>query len=256
MATDFPIIPLYRYQRCPEADDQRQGWIKSVLKDHRFYFPSRQDFNDPFDCIVPTLLDTPSAILKRFVEELVERKFAPASEAQRAEMIAKLMSKQALDGMRKDLQKDVDGVGILSLSKVRDDILMWAHYADSHKGLCFEFDGSANCNFFGEAQPVIYGEYRPIPLDADSGKQMERMILTKSPHWSYEQEFRIVRPNEARTSIEFPVELLTGVIFGCRMPEGVRNIVKEWAHEGRCQVAFFEARPKAAEFGLDIIRVD
>ncbi len=75
-------------------------------------------------------------------------------------MIAKLISKQALDGMRRDLQKDVDGAGILSLSKVRDDILMWTHYADRHRGLCFEFDGSANCNFFGEAQPVVYGEYR------------------------------------------------------------------------------------------------
>lgn len=193
--------------------------------------------------------------LKRFVEELVDRKFATVSDARKAEMIAQLMSKQALDGMRKDLQKDVDGAGILSLSKVRDDILMWAHYADSHKGLCFEFDGSTNCNFFGEAQPVIYGEYRPIPLDEDSGKQMERVILTKSPHWSYEQELRIVRPNQARTLIEFPVELLTGVIFGCRMPERVRNTVKEWADEGGCRVAFFEAQPMAAEFGLDIIRV-
>ena len=37
--------------------------------------------------------------------------------------------------------------GVLSFSKLRDDILMWAHYGDKHRGLCLEFDGSPNCIF-------------------------------------------------------------------------------------------------------------
>jgi hypothetical protein len=97
--------------------------------------------------------------------------------------------------VREEVQNIVDQAGIACFSKVRDDILMWAHYADKHKGLCFEFDGSANCNFFGEAQPVACEDFTAVSLDEDS--MMERLILTKSKHWSYEREYRIIGPNMA-----------------------------------------------------------
>jgi hypothetical protein len=131
------------------------------------------------------------------------------------------MSVGALQGLRADLQKDVDQAGIACFSKVRDDILMWAHYADKHKGLCLEFDGSANCNFFGYAQPVGYGDFTHVPL-GDAMKSMERVILTKSKHWTYEQEYRIFRPEMAGQKVEYPVELLTGIIFCCIMPDANR----------------------------------
>ena len=133
---------------------------------------------------------------------------------------------------------------------------MWAHYADKHKGLCLEFDGSANYEFFGKAQSVKYRNYTPLPLDEDPVKQIERVILTKAKHWRYEQEYRIVRPGEACRALEYPQEHLTGVIFGCRMvADELRQMIKQWGAEGNCRVAFFEARPKAAQFGLDISRV-
>jgi hypothetical protein len=55
--------------------------------------------------------------------------------------------------------------------------------------------------------------------------------------------------------VEYPQELLTGVIFGCMMPDHLRRLVRQWAAEGNCRVAFFEARPKAGQFGLDIARI-
>jgi len=73
---------------------------------------------------------------------------------------------------------------------------MWAHYADKHKGLCFEFDGSENCKFFGDAQQVQYEDYTPLVLPGDdSSKMMGRIILTKSKHWTYEREYRIFQPS-------------------------------------------------------------
>jgi len=89
----------------------------------------------------------------------------------------------------------------------------------------------------------------------DLEKQMERVILTKSRHWTYEQEYRIIRPGQACRSLEYPKELLTGVIFGYMMPGHLRQMIKHWVAEEDCRVAFFEARPKAGEFGLDISRI-
>ncbi len=251
----FPAMPLYKYQAFP-ADPDRRAWVKEIFIEHSLFFATRKDFNDPFDCVVPSLLQTPGTIVKRFAEEFVDRKFPNDPPAEQLVKISKLMSVVALQGLQRDVQNDVDQAGIACFSQVRDDILMWAHYADKHKGLCLEFDGSANCNFFGEAQPVKYEDFTPVPLGEDSTNAMERIILTKSKHWSYEREYRILRPNMAGRKLNYPVELLTGVIFGCMMHDHHRQLIKQWVNEGNCRVVFFEAHPRAAEFGLDIVRID
>ncbi len=255
MQTRSKSCPCIDIKRSPASDDKRQDWIRSIFVDHKLYFPCRTLFNDPFDCVMPSFSGTPSTVVKRFVEDFVELKFPGAPASDKAAMISKLVSAQSLEGLQKDLQHDVDQAGILCLSKIRSDILMWAHYADGHKGLCLEFDGSANSDFFGEAQPVEYSDYSPLPLHKDSGSQMARIVLTKSTHWAYEQEYRIILPNQACTSVSFPKELLTGVIFGCLMPETLRQTVRSWAAAGNCGPAFFEARLKTDQFGLDTVRI-
>jgi hypothetical protein len=165
--------------------------------------------------------------LKRFVEEFVNRKFPNSAEPEKVGMMSQLMLVSSLEGLRKELQEEVDRAGIVCFSKVRDDILMWGHYADKHRGLSLEFEGSDNCLFFGEAQPVEYEDYTSIPLSENNDRQMARIILTKSRHWSYEREYRIIRPGKADSKLDYPIELLTGVIFGCMMPNSIRKSVKQ-----------------------------
>jgi hypothetical protein len=252
---DYEIMPLFKYHACPDYLE-KQEWVKQILVEHQLFFASRKSFNDPFDCVIPNFLQLPGTNLKRFAEEFVDRNFSDAAEVEKIGMKSKLMSVKALEDIRKMLQDEIDKAGIVCFSRVRDDMLMWAHYADKHRGLCFEFDGSANCRFFGEAQPVEYEDYTPIPLDKDKERQMTRVILTKSKHWVYEREYRIFQPEKSNSKLAYPGALLTGIIFGCMMPDNIRKLVKQWAEEGSCRVAFFEARPKMAEFGLDIVRID
>lgn len=254
--TNLETVPLYKYMSCPECDQTRQKWVKHILVKHQLFFASRTAFNDPFDCVVPNLSQIDKKILRQWVSKQVEREFPSYSSAEKSVMIGKMMSDESLNKPQETIQSKVDKAGIACFSTVRDDILMWSHYADKHAGLCLKFDGSSERDFFGEAQPVEYDDYTPLPLDKDSSSQIKRAIFTKSKHWSYEKEYRIFRPDKAGQSMDYPVELLTGIIFGCRTPNNVRASVKQWIQEGNCRVAFFEARQKAAEFGLDIVRID
>ena len=231
-------------------------WVKQILVNHTLYFSSRKLFNDPFDCVVLGFQQIPGTILKRFSEEFVDRKFKDTPEVEKEKLISKLMSARSLKDTRNMLQDEVDKAGIVCFSQVRDDILMWAHYADKHKGICFEFDGSDNCYFFGKAQPVEYEDYTQIPLDEDRERQMTRVILTKSKHWLYEKEYRIFRPVNAGNQVDYPIVLLTGIIFGCMMPDNVSETIKQWAEEGNYRVAYFEPRPRVAEYALDIVEID
>src|SRR4029077_17510760 len=112
------------------------------------------------------------------------------------------------------------------------DLLMWSHYANSHRGLCLEFATSIYEVFFGRTQPVVYSGERSIfdPREPEA-KQVENVVLTKSEHWTYELEWRIVE-QDGDGPYEFPAETLAGVIFGCRTSDKDKTKVQRWIREG------------------------
>lgn len=88
-------------------------------------------------------------------------------------------------------------VGLICLSAVPDDILMWSHYTKGHSGFVLGFDTTNE--FF--AQPTVlevdYQEERVLmghysdPRDAQRLSEIvNSMIRRKSPHWAYEKEWR------------------------------------------------------------------
>jgi hypothetical protein len=124
-----------------------------------------------------------------------------------------------------------NNVGILSLSEVPDDAVMWAHYADNHRGMVLGFDEqhaffnrrrSQNDEFYF-LRRVLYADVAPAPsmlaLDGDA------VFVTKGKQWAYEREWRMLAPlRDATRSLKvgedvvylytFPSEALTAIVFG------------------------------------------
>jgi hypothetical protein len=59
---------------------------------------------------------------------------------------------------------------VSALSEPRDDILMWAHYANDHKGFCLEFKLDNDASFKSVYFPVHYQDEYPnlLQLSQDS----------------------------------------------------------------------------------------
>ncbi len=79
------------------------------------WFAKPDSLNDPFECqmLLPEVLES---IWRHY----------PIPKAQQLEI-------------ENFLAEFVNGVGICSLSRTRKNQLMWAHYADEHKGFCIGF---------------------------------------------------------------------------------------------------------------------
>jgi Protein of unknown function (DUF2971) len=76
--------------------------------------------------------------------------------------------------------------GLLCFSATWKDPVLWAHYADKHKGLCLAFDVPQET-----CRAVTY-EKRRLKLPAKpSLPDAEALIFTKYVNWQYEQELRI-----------------------------------------------------------------
>ena len=150
------------------------------------------------------------------------------------------------------MQKAVDKIGILSLSEDPLNMLMWGHYAESHKGLCLKFAVSESEAFFGRAQTVVYSVDRPRfdpSLTGDTeAKNASAAVLTKSIDWMYELEWRIL--NEGSDNYKFPRDKLVGIIFGYRMAKAEREQVSEMATKGNLGAVIYEAVPDQRKYRM------
>ena len=131
---------------------------------------------------------------------------------------------------------------------------MWAHYADSHRGICLEFAVRSDPTFFTEALPVRYEDQYPSFNHFSSTKQerSEKSFLTKSKHWEYEQEYRIVDLSSGPGVRHYPADLLTGVILGCAISDANEQDVRSWVTSLNHSVSIYRAVREDARFALRI----
>lgn len=91
---------------------------------------------------------------------------------------------------KKEVSQDY---GVLCFSSSWKNPLMWSHYANGHKGVALEFEIQDNL-----LTPIDYVPER-VKFDishiaARGGFQerdIDKLLSTKSEHWSYEQELRM-----------------------------------------------------------------
>jgi len=102
-----------------------------------------------------------------------------------------------------------------------NNMLMWSHYGDSHKGFCLEFDTSYDP--FTKMFPVTYSKDIPeIDLNSlinNSENNLDTIkanLLHKYIDWEYEKEWRILH-QEKTTSFCYKTNALTGVYFGTKI---------------------------------------
>ncbi|HEY4248263.1 MAG TPA: DUF2971 domain-containing protein [Lacunisphaera sp.] len=159
----------------------------------------------------------------------------------RAEMIAALneplQAQQTTDASMDELRDLWRGwipdFRILCLTESPAHSAMWFHYADQYKGAVLEF----NCNDDSDsawriAQPVTYPATKPDVFEADGWAKLMMMPIkraietmfhvstyTKSPDWSYENEWRITsfkRPDDTGlfTDYKFAPRDLSAIYLG------------------------------------------
>jgi hypothetical protein len=155
---------------------------------------------------------------------------------------------------RKQYHENVTAhVGVLCLSEVRDDLLMWAHYADSHRGICFVFDGADPV--LASAQPVRYQRARPTvnPLIHTKDEMLDSALFTKSDHWAYEKEWRLIQYKRGPGTYTISPAALTQVILGAQISDDDRAQVHEWLRGLTHRPRIYQASLSKTSFSIEMI---
>ena len=140
-------------------------------------------------------------------------------------------------------------MGIACLSESDDSLLMWAHYANNHYGMCVEYElMEINRQLEFTPVPIIYSERRacldslnPDTVERDTTKVFIESLTTKSLEWRYEKEWRIIRDDGAcgdRWDAVKKGALLdmirpTSVTLGCMAKQEFSKEVQEYCQDNQ-----------------------
>ena len=166
-----------------------------------------------------------------------------------------------------DIKSGVRGtVGVICFTSQKKNLLMWAHYAKSHTGICVEFD--ANASFFngqykdsyaniGKIKKVHYAIKRPLFVNPTEMSDDTDFWFIKSKDWSYENEYRILLPVEhaiyENNMLFYKInkKIIKSVTLGCQMAPEVKAEVSSICFSVGIQVN--ETFVNSTEFKLDIV---
>lgn len=178
----------------------------NYLENPTFLLSTPNDLNDPFESNIAK--DIMNIIMNGYSEQekslINSTVFIP---------VVGLVKRVALSTVRGlDLKNELNRQSIISLTETNRDILMWAHYSDKHQGCVIGYDLDLITENIKEKhqeydtftlEPKVYKvNYRSIRFDPDIElneqnikKELLRLITTtKSDHWIYEKEHRLIIP--------------------------------------------------------------
>lgn len=244
--------------------------FENILTNATLKWTNPQEFNDPFGCQCPLLFET---VEKNKVLSL------PVGMGKNNIILNDVsidFCNRQMDSMRSSLAfrrmeealiGTVRSSGILCLTKDSQNILMWSHYADNHKGICLGFSPEGlNNSIFKLAKPVLYTyKYPKLYIDDImrdiSDKQFdytEKLInmytLTKFKDWAYEKEWRIFEPiySEKERIKKFDAKELRQVILGAKIESSDATAIRKLVKEKYPHVKIFQANIVQGSFELGV----
>ncbi len=249
---------LYHYQ--PYTEDWR-GYLEATLRDRTIYLPSPSYFNDPWDCrpwFDLAVLDD-AVMRERHIEWYMRVAIKPVTEhADELRQNRPLLNHFVEETSRRLWARIDHEYRLYCLTPNCDDLLMWSHYANKHKGVCLQFD--ARTDPISAAFKVSYQDQLPCSIIPEHGEDdAEKALLTKSDAWDYEEEFRLIArdsrvpplPNTLiATDGILPIgdRSLVGIIVGCQC-NGADEII-DMVRRHQPSITVRQAKRQAHRYGL------
>jgi hypothetical protein len=269
------LLHRYKYSTLSnDISDSNRIYSLENLANNVLFFQKPVEFNDPFDstyCIVPC----PVKDFEKGVRKAISDRYPefPSAEVDKKvlEVCAARKPEEVLTQYKRLKDDLFKRLGILCLAPNNTDILMWSHYADGHSGICLEID-FANCYKYLAAQhPIILvgavGYSDDFPSENlmssylsedknDALAEIQNVLFTKSTHWSYEREVRIICLDLGGKAVKFGDSIYKSVTIGADTnPQGISEIKTALRKRGD-NLPLYRATPKQDRYELEIRRLD
>ncbi len=199
--------------------------INDILINGSLKFSNPIEFNDPFDCNENLIILNHNMHLVESV--LKTSTYKKLSRVEKRKIKRDIFVKRFY---RNELKKERNRFKLSCFSTKNDEVLMWSHYADMHRGICIGFNFPHKYDEKFILCPIKYLK-SIVPLDGSSDLITTLLYwqTTKSIRWKYEDEIRAITKSMSNELIEFrhyDKKFVREIVFGCKVsPQKIDNAI-------------------------------
>ena len=239
-------IPKYIYKYLNVSKNLYESLINSEL-----WFASPNSFNDPFDNQYDDQTNWDEESVRAYVKETMQI----SGEQINPELVVRKYREDP-DSYSKFVSENtkiiLSNIGACCFSSSPKKILMWSHYADSHKGVCIKFDISKDINLFRLTYNMNYTwKYPKLSLLEEN--VYADIALTKSKHWKNKNEVRTIKMKPGL--YKFNRDCLKEIIFGINSNEKEILIIKKIIKSHYKKVKLKRVQFKKHSFKIKIVEI-
>lgn len=230
--------------------------LLKTLINGEIWFPSPLSFNDPFDCQIDDQTDWSYESIRKYLTSIFPK--TENDQSIEAKIKEYNLTPENFSKYYTEKQKLITSrYGVTCFTNRPCNMLMWAHYADSHKGICMKFDIlKDNTDFFNLTFKVDYTTKFPkINFVKDVNEAGKIIMTTKSEYWNYENEIRTIK-SEGDKNYPFDKNSLVEIIFGINTSEvNIKTIKSICSCNGYPDVKFKRVVIKPQSFNFEVINL-
>ena len=262
-------MSLYKYTPHNNEDHKYNIITKCEL-----WFSKVEHFNDPIDFNLAYKQQYSKSEIREYLKEFIKRNGAYYSNDLKKSLNLKESlrlygnSKAFVANQNKIFKGFRKCFGILCMSETHESILMWAHYADNHQGIVYEFDYDLLAFSKTEGDnihslKVKYSHSRKYELLSytlqyeELKEQFSKLLATKAIDWAYEEEVRFMNFGKGDIGIKFDPKCLKSIIFGIKTKgEEIKKIKKLCKEHNLKHIKFKQAKLIDGRFEIEIVDID
>jgi len=263
--SDLPKI-LYKYR----SFDLDEYHIR-VIQDGALWFTSACSFNDPFDSSLQfSFEDNPMGIRRKWVNMYLKRTQPQLSRAARRRLVSqRLREMKKPDHLERfkheHVLRNYKEFGMCCLTPKKDNLLMWAHYGSNHEGFCVGLDNLKLKEFREELayrdilitqEKIRYEKSMPqinfysAALEDGWYEKIMELLCTKSTHWKYEEEYRLIYWHKVDISIPLDPDIFAEVVLGCRISKKNQSMIIDKVKNLNPKIKIYQAIKAESDFKL------
>lgn len=264
---DTPQI-LYKYRYF-----DNEGHHLNILKKAELWFSSAKTFNDPFDTILLNRFDDfPRGIAYKWFLSIAKRDFQDLDVADQICLTQQRImdyndDPSEFEQAKKNFtQVHYENFGLCCFTSVMDNLLMWAHYSFNHEGFCVGLDTNKLKELqlslipYGDLLDLVKIKYAyRIPhinffrsmLSPHYRNDLMKLICTKSKHWRYEKEYRLLFWGKTNINLFVGHDAIKEIIIGCRCNKKNKNNLLSIVNNTGIKASIYQAIRLDNKFGLE-----
>ena len=256
--SEIPPV-LYKYRDSENSDHLK------IIENLELFFSSPKKFNDPFDCKIPVkyqmFADNPE-LAKAHVADFLNRNPDLFQGQNREEIInnvpnTHLVDRDWLIKHEQDTTNQLnDDIGVLCLSEEFDNILLWSHYGQCHRGFCLGIDFAklVDSSDFATGGPVHYTNIYPVLSPFEDGlTNIYTQIFYKSLVWAYEKEYRLLKMRFANKTTAIKPDVIKSIYLGLSIDPAMKRKIIEISESNLPTTQIFQMVKSPGKFSVNAV---